>query len=558
MNCASMEPDIRAGVDLRPTAYFALGQLVLAVTNASGQKGGSIPLTTLQIIPHHEESKDVYHHEAEGDGLETRSTRYYMKKGDIYENIGKMFELVRDGLKTVRSESIHCGADLVQALGSHAKPYVPALLDGMFQSGISEDLICSLHAIAHFLPSETGHIGNRLLEELSLNLAGTRKVKQLCDPQHASPQSLDEASRDNYIVVKPDDSPPSITINMSEENEVIVKLIVSLRTLRTLLNMDGGLISSQSAIKWTLLPFIRDVVTCYLVHPSYDIRREAGQTCCSILIPYVYDDESTHNMYSYKNTMTLGTASLSLVEEVLEKLLIVAVSDSSSVVRISILRALDTRYDQYLCRYKHLSTLLLCLQDDSLSVRVATLKLIGRLAELNPAQILPELRQVLVDNVIELRYNNDTGRKEAITRFLIVFFKTESLHRLVHPLLHSIMNGLPLISTTPRLSSLALEALGELSQVVKEEIKPWLHALLPLVMESMIDQSSANRQRTSMKTLGQIADNTNYVIDPFIEYPELLSRAVAVLPATKKAPWRLRKEVIRMLGILGTCVVLCV
>ena len=54
-----------------------------------------------------------------------------------------------------------------------------------------------------------------------------------------------------------------------------------------------------------------------------------------------------------------------------------------------------------------------------------------------------------------------------------------------------------------------------------------------------------------MKTLGQIAGGTGYVITPYLDFPQLLPIAADILPATKRAPWALRREVIRTLGILG-------
>lgn len=52
-------------------------------------------------------------------------------------------------------------------------------------------------------------------------------------------------------------------------------------------------------------------------------------------------------------------------------------------------------------------------------------------------------------------------------------------------------------------------------------------------------------------TLGQIAGATGYVIRPYLDYPDLLPQASDVLPGTKRAPWALRREVIRCLGVLG-------
>lgn len=62
---------------------------------------------------------------------------------------------------------------------------------------------------------------------------------------------------------------------------------------------------------------------------------------------------------------------------------------------LSVLQHLDVRYDMYLCQTHHLPPLFLLLQDESLSVRTASLQLLGRLAEYNPGPILPPLRRFL-------------------------------------------------------------------------------------------------------------------------------------------------------------------
>ena len=75
---------------------------------------------------------------------------------------------------------------------------------------------------------------------------------------------------------------------------------------------------------------------------------------------------------------------------------------------------------------------------------------------------------------------------------------------------------------------------------------------MPHILDTMQDQSSASKQQTSLMTLGQIASATGYVIRPYLDYPNLLSQATDVLSkATKRAPWGLRREVIRCLGVLG-------
>jgi FKBP12-rapamycin complex-associated protein len=112
------------------------------------------------------------------------------------------------------------------------------------------------------------------------------------------------------------------------------------------------------------------------------------------------------------------------------------------------------------------------------------------------------------------------------------------LQRLVHPVLTWLVTARPLDSSAPpRLASASLEALGELALATGVALKHSVHSIIPHVLEIMQDQSSASKQRTSLRTLGQIAGSTGYVIRPYLEYPRLFSQATDILPATKRAPW---------------------
>jgi hypothetical protein len=97
----------------------------------------------------------------------------------------------------------------------------------------------------------------------------------------------------------------------------------------------------------------------------------------------------------------------------------------------------------------------------------------------------------------------------------------------------------------------SLEALGKLAEVERSNMLPWVDTLFPSILDSVQDYSSATQQATSFRALGQIAGSTGYVITPYLRYHQLLPLASAVLPGTRRAPWALRREVMRTLGILG-------
>lgn len=537
----------RVGVDVRPSAYQSIGQLILAMMDdETGQVIGSLNAPTIKIS-------------SDPNGPVSGSIVELKAQGIVYEKLGDIFNLVKAGLKTSHdgpigsptskvsdttktslSPVLHCAANLVAALGDLAKPYVSDLIDDMFRAGLSNDLIHCLQSIAQCVPDQQEVIEDRMLQEVSICLAGLRDVY---DPLSSTVTSkipvafqTTNGSRLNGLGAGSE----KIRIEMSSEPAVVHSLVLSLQTLSSF----GGTIrktkASGSAVP--LLPFVQRVACRYLAHPSSEVRRAAALTCCALLLPYEIACESR-----------LGGYTGVIVDNVLDTLLRVAVSDPSGAVRICVVQALDSRYDSFLCQRHHLPELFLLLQDENLATRAAGLRLLGRLAAINPAPILPVMRRFLADLIVEMQCGiyNGRGREEA-TRLCVVFLRAKPLQRLVQPVLPSLIEALPFHGAAPpRLASASLEALGELALASGIALKPWIKDLVPRVLEIMKDQSSASKQRTSLRTLGQIARTTGYVIKPYLDHPGLLLQATDILPATKRAPWSLRREVIRTLGIFG-------
>eukprot|EP00980_Cylindrotheca_fusiformis_P012609 scaffold3084_cov144-Cylindrotheca_fusiformis.AAC.57 len=549
LRSASTAP--QATVDLRPSAFGAIGGLVLAMTDAdTGAVFGGSSSPTIKIIDN-----------PEGPGH--WHTVELSETGIIFQKLDVIFGLVSTGLNYRSSDApkttsdmhiaaFHCAADLVEALGDLAQPYVTRLINDMFRTGLSNDLIQCLHAIADCLPGHQSIIEDRLLQEVSYCLAGIKSARDVCDPlislrsaQLPDGKSVGIATSSEAIpdlrAPSQDDSPqtPRVSINMSANPEVVDDLVLSLQTLSSFGDSMGRVTTFGAVVP--LLPFVQNVAAKYLSHPSSDVRRAAALTCCLLLVP----------PRMIRNNR-LGRHSGRIVQDILDSLLRVSISDRSPAVRLCVVRALDARYDPFLCQAHHLQSLFLLLQDEMLATRAAGVRLLGRLASLNPACILPYMRKFLLVLIVELQCGVDTGRgREEATRLLVVFLRHTSLQRLVQPVLPAIVESLPLNGGTPRLASAALEALGELARAAGKSLFPWVKDLVPSILETLQDQSSASKQRISLRALAQIAGSTSYVIQPYIDYPQLLSQATDILPGTKRAPWTLRREVIRTLGVLG-------
>lgn len=512
----SIATSSRVVVDIRPSAYAALGQLIRAMADpTTGLVIGGADLPTVKIV------KDP---NKPGEALIVELS----KSGIIFDNLETIFVLVRKGLKSNRTSSraLNCAANLVEALGDMALPYITDLINDMFRAGLTNDLIQCLHAISQCVPEQRSSIEDRLLQGISSCLAGMPSAMVICDPlgsfRAASLREKALQKRMNYFgnhsrigSISSDGKGgipsknasadagveiPRVRINMDDDPETVRALVLSLQTLGSFGDAMGRVTTSGACVP--LLPFVQDVAAKYLVHPASEVRRAAAITCCILLVP---------EGFNYK-TRAGGYSGL-IIEDVLETLLRVAVADPSAVVRLCVVRALDVRYDHFLSQSHHLESLFFLLRDETLATRAAGLQLLGRLTFINPAPILPVLRQFLIDLITELQCGVDTGRgREEATRLIVVFLRAKSLQRLIHPVLPALVESLPMHGSAPRLASAALEALGELAQATGPALQPWVKDIVPHILQTMQDQSSTSKQRTSLLTLGQIAGATGYVI----------------------------------------------
>ncbi len=94
-----------------------------------------------------------------------------------------------------------------------------------------------------------------------------------------------------------------------------------------------------------------------------------------------------------------------------------------------------------------------------------------------------------------------------------------------------------------------LAAFGELAQVGGPGLVPYLDELLAVVIEAIQDQSSPAKREVALRTLGQLASSTGYVMEPYIRYPDLLGDLLTILKSEQSQ--MIRKEAVKTVGILG-------
>ncbi|KAL2872445.1 putative TOR pathway phosphatidylinositol 3-kinase TorA [Aspergillus lucknowensis] len=400
-----------------------------------------------------------------------------------------------------------CISMLSLAVGQALSKYMESLLDPIFACGLSESLTQALVDMAHYIPPIKPTIQVKLLDMLSLILDGTPFRPLGCPesrlppmPSFAKDFTLRELHADNEIAL----------------------------ALHTLGSFDfSGHILNE---------FVRDVAINYVENDNPEIRKAAALTCCQLFVhDPIINQTSSH--------------SLQVVGEVIDKLLTVGVGDPDPEIRRTVLWSLDRKFDRHLARPENIRCLFLAVNDEVFSVREASICIIGRLSSVNPAYVFPPLRKLLVNLLTGLGFASTARQKEESAQLISLFVSnaTKLIRSYVDPMVTTLLPKAT--DANPGVASTTLKAVGELASIGGGDMKAYLPKLMPIILDSLQDLSSHAKREAALRTLGQIASNSGYVIDPYTEYPHLLAVLINIIKTEQTGS--LRKETIKVLGILG-------
>ncbi|KAL1936471.1 hypothetical protein VTP01DRAFT_605 [Rhizomucor pusillus] len=411
--------------------------------------------------------------------------------------------------KEVEAAIFACISMLATAVGQVLTKYVHDLLDLMFNCGLSEPLVSALSTIAERIKPLSGVIQDRLLNVISITLSG-QPYKQPGAPT-------------NRNIVQPVDRPLRESGPAdAKDHEIIV------HALRTLGSFDFS--------NHILNEFVRDCIVNYLDDDIPEIRQAAAVTCCQILVrDPICNQTSAH--------------AIKVVGEVLEKLLTVGIADPDPVIRKTVLSSLDARFDRHLAQADNVRSLFIALNDEVFAIRETAIRIIGRLTTYNPAYVMPSLRKTLIQLLTELEYSVVSRQKEEAAR--LVSLLVGAAQRLTRPYIEPILKVLlpKARDPSPGVVSAVLGALGELAAVSGEDMVPHVDELMPLIMETLQDQSSSAKRDAALRTLGQLASSTGFVIEPYNKYPALLNILISILKSEQNVA--IRRETVKLMGILG-------
>lgn len=404
------------------------------------------------------------------------------------------------------------------------------ILDMMFSNcSLSKPMRDVLQTLITNIPSLTPTINKKLLNLLSLVLSG-----ETFQPP-GSPYGLlkinEAAAKEYRLMMISRDTGLSIS-NILNNPETYQSLdeSIAVQALKMFAFFEFE--------NYQLNEFVRYCIIAYLDSPSPKVRQTATSTSCKIFVKDPICHQTSVN-------------ALNAVNEVVEKLLSISITDPIAEIRLEGLKCLDQagEFDPQLSQAEYVKQLFVALNDEVFAIRKVAIKILGRLSNINPAYIVPSLRKTLIQLLSRLEYANTSRKKEeaAIILSLLISNSTELARPYTKPIIEALIPRIK--DSSSSVSASAISCLGETAVVAGEDIKPFLGELMPLILGTFQDQSSSYKRDAALKALGRIASSSGYVIQPLLDYPQLLGMLVGILKL-ETSP-KIRRETVRLLGILG-------
>lgn len=453
-----------------------------------------------------------------------------------------------------------CAASLVKALGSLAQDEVQKLLptlcsfdaehypyDGDF--GFTHPLMSLLQDIVENIPEFRKQIQTRVLDRLSFVLQGGpfrhpgaptdesivqpvggaigRKSMPGVGPtsgSHSSGRRLSHANSAHGSSSGTGGAGPA----SAADRDATERVVLALKTLREF-DFRGH----------SLAKFARDSVVPLFKSLQPDIREAATTATATLIVPRPGKD----------GILDQRRVDPQVISQLLLKLLEVGISDRMSRIRRAVLQSLIEPLEPFLAKVEILRVLFVCLYDEDLSTRKLAIKVVGKLTNRNPAYVMPALRRLLTQLLNDLNLCMGAEAEERSAELVIELIKFAP--RVVRPYVDAVIVALraKLQSSDKQMFLLALTGIGELAVVAGPLMAPAVPELMELTLDSIKDKSSVTKSELAVRLLGKLTRSTGYVIEPYTDYPGLMTTLFQLLEGGKTST--LRQESVRALGILG-------
>lgn len=443
---------------------------------------------------------------------------------DIDKFIPRIMEVIKAALpmkdqpikkKNVLDPAVFmCITLLGHAVKSGITQDIDEILDSMLSTGLSASLTICLRELAEQVPHCRKKISEGLLKMLYHIIMNKPYQSQSGTPKHNLSSQL-------------------ASLTTTEYNQPDVQTIVlALKTLGTF-NFEGH----------SLLQFVQRCADHFLANEHQEIRLESVQTCTRLLKIAIQASEADGLSDTLKET----------VSHVLDRLLIVGITDVDASVRLRVLRSLEETFDVQLAEPESLSALFVTLNDEVFEIRELAIITIGRLSAMNPAYVMPSLRKTLVQLLNELEHSGMSRNKEQSARMLdhLIVSTPRLISCYMRPILTILVPKLKELESNPGVILNVLRAIGDLAEVNggSNEMELWADELLEILLEMLGDAGSPEKRGVALWTLGQLVGATGRVVTPYYKYPHLIDILINFLKTEQQSS--IRRETIRVLGLLG-------
>lgn len=448
---------------------------------------------------------------------------------EFVPHVPPVISKIKDTLHTkskvlVCPEALTCLGLLAKALKSQLSPHIEDLLPLIFSVGLSNTLAETLVIIAKEVPSQLPQLQDKLLGVLSGILASN---KPSLDPSLRKIGHISRSIHGFSDIASKLSSKQNLKELTKQEDQAQADELVAL-ALMTL-----GSFGFETNV---VIDLTRECVVTYLEDDNDTIRKEAALTCSKLIVVPSLKEAKNHYQF---------------IGEILEKLMIVGISDPNAEIRRTVLANLHSQFDDHLAQAENLRSLLIALNDELFENRELAITAIGRLSIRNPAFVMPVLRKTMIHLLSELEYS-DSKNKEECSKLLGHLIKAS--RSLIKPYSDPILKAfLPKLqqNPSPRLLCNLLASLGELS-TLGGGAHLFVHhfdVLLPTIIDALQDQTSTNKRQIALRSFSQIINNTGYVIKPYKKYPQLLEILLNEIRTEQNVT--VRKEILEVLGLLG-------
>ncbi|KAF7324662.1 Serine/threonine-protein kinase TOR [Mycena kentingensis (nom. inval.)] len=423
---------------------------------------------------------------------------------------------------------------LLTALGLLATAVGPTLtillhdhLHLLFAAGLSEALRVCLTHIARAIPPLLGIIQERLLEVLAGMLSGTGYQRAGMPSGKGAVNGTGQgatASSGGGVAPPTSATTPTHSITTQSKEQLTLAL-----TILGTFDFSGHILTEFA--QTNALPYIED--------DAPEVRRAAAGACVRLFGGGVPGYEDGAEMLGSGASIASGSVTVGgagggsvyhhgedVVGDVVGKLLTVGIADPDPSIRHTLLSSLlaspTEAFDKHLSQAENVRSLFIALNDEVFENRVVAAGLIGRMARFNPAYVMPSLRKTLIQLLTELEYSNVTLNREESTKLLTLL--VHHTQRLIAPYASPMLSVLldKAVAATPNtVSASMLLCLGTLASVGGDEAKEYLPKLMPLIVAALQDPGLSKRQ-AALNALGQVCSSTGYVVDPLLDYPQLL------------------------------------